>query len=452
MSAANKRILETSQMNSSNSPQTPISALPTIENAATVGAQASNFRWVICALLFLATVIAYVDRGVIGYLEKYLETVIGWNTIQYGYITGAFQVAYAIGLVCAGRLTDRLGTRKGFAIAISIWSIAAMLPGAAYSVVTFGVAMFILGLGEAANFPACIKTVAEWFPRRERALATGIFNTGANIGNIVVPLVVPFLVYSLGWRGAFIGTGALGFVWLGLWLWLYAKPEAHPRISAKELALIQSDPPESIQGVPWIKLFPRKETWAFSIAKFLTDPIWWFYLFWLPRYLQGTFHLNLSQSRKPVVAVYLVSIVGSIGGGWISAILLRRGKSPNFSRKMALLICAVAVVPVVWAPFSSNLWVVVGLVGLAAAAHQGWSANLFTLPSDTFPKAAVASIVGIGGMMGAIGGALLQTATGYIVARANGYVPLFVLACSVYLLALLIIQLLAPKLAPAKIE
>jgi ACS family hexuronate transporter-like MFS transporter len=439
-------------MNSSNSPQTPETALPTIENAATVGVQTSNFRWVICALLFLATVIAYVDRGVIGYLEKYLETVIGWNTIQYGYITGAFQVAYAIGLVCAGRLTDCLGTRKGFAIAISIWSVAAMLPGAAYSVVTFGVAMFILGLGEAANFPACIKTVAEWFPRKERALATGIFNSGANIGNIVVPLVVPFLVFSLGWRGAFIGTGSLGFVWLGLWLWLYAKPEAHPRVSAQELAVIQSDPPEAIRSVPWIKLFPRKETWAFSIAKFLTDPIWWFYLFWLPRYLQGTFHLNLSQSRKPVVAVYVVSIVGSIGGGWLSANFLRRGKSPNFARKMALLICAVAVVPVVWAPFSGNLWVVVGLVGLAAAAHQGWSANLFTLPSDTFPKSAVASVVGIGGMMGAIGGALLQTATGHIVARTNSYVPLFVLACSVYLLALLIIQLLAPKLAPAKIE
>jgi MFS transporter, ACS family, aldohexuronate transporter len=439
-------------MNSSNSPQTSETALPATENAATVGAQTSSFRWVICALLFLATVIAYVDRGVIGYLEKYLETVIGWNTIQYGYITGAFQLAYAIGLVCAGRLTDRLGTRKGFAIAISIWSIAAMLPGAAYSVITFGLAMFILGLGEAANFPACIKTVAEWFPRKERALATGIFNSGANIGNIVVPLVVPFLVFSLGWRGAFIGTGALGFVWLALWLSLYAKPEMHPRVSANELALIQSDPRETVQSVPWVKLLPRKETWAFSIAKFLTDPIWWFYLFWLPRYLQGTFHLNLAQSRKPVVAVYVVSIVGSIGGGWISANFLKRGRSPNFARKMALLICALAVVPVVWAPFSNNLWVVVGLVGVAAAAHQGWSANLFTLPSDTFPKAAIASVVGIGGMMGAIGGALLQTTTGYVVARANSYVPLFVLACSVYLVALLIVQLLAPNLAPAKID
>jgi len=410
-----------------------------------------NLRWVICSLLFFATVIAYVDRGVIGYLEKYLETVIGWNSIQYGYITAGFQVAYAIGLVFAGRLTDRLGTRKGFAIAITIWSIAAMLPGAAYSTLTFGVAMFILGLGEAANFPACIKTVAEWFPRKERALATGIFNSGANIGNIMVPLLVPFFVFSLGWRGAFTATGALGFVWLALWLWLYRKPEAHPRVSSDELALIQSDPPERVQSVPWVKLFPRKETWAFSVAKFLTDPIWWFYLFWLPRYLQGTFHLNLAQSRKPVVAVYVVSIVGSVGGGWISAILLKRGKSENFARKMALLTCALAVVPVVYAPFARNLWVVVALVGLAAAAHQGWSANLFTLPSDTFPKAAVASVVGIGGMMGAIGGALLQAATGYIVAWTNSYVPLFMVACLAYLLALLIIQLLTPKLAAAKI-
>jgi MFS transporter, ACS family, hexuronate transporter len=438
-------------MNSGNPAQTTERVDSAIDGA-TVALGRSNFRWTICALLFFATVIAYIDRGVIGYLEKYLETVIGWNSEQYGYITAAFQVAYAIGLVSAGRLTDRLGTRKGFAIAITVWSVAAMLPGAAYSAVTFGVAMFLLGLGEAANFPACIKTVAEWFPRRERALATGLFNAGANIGNIVVPLMVPFLVFRLGWRGAFVGTGALGFVWLVFWLWLYAKPESHPRVSAAELAAIQSDAPETVHRVPWIQLFPRKETWAFAIAKFLTDPIWWFYLFWLPRYLQETFHLNLSESRKPIVAVYVVSIAGSVGGGWISAHLLRRGKSANFARKMALLICALAVVPVAYAPFAHNLWAVVALVGLAAAAHQGWSANLFTVPSDTFPKAAVASVVGIGGMIGAIGGAILQTVTGYVVKLTNSYVPMFVLACSGYLVALLVIQLLAPKLEPARMS
>lgn len=410
-----------------------------------------GLRWYICALLFLATVVAYVDRGVIGYLEKSLESVIGWNSIQYGYMTAAFQAAYAIGLVSAGRLTDVLGTRKGFAFAITLWSIAAMLPGAAYSALTFGVALFILGLGEAANFPACIKTVAEWFPKRERALATGIFNSGSNIGNIIVPLAVPFLTFTVGWRSAFVVTGSLGFVWLALWLWLYAKPEEHHHLSAKELDLIQSDREGKSPGVPWGHLIPRKETWAFAAGKFLTDPIWWFYLFWLPRYLQGTFHLNLSQSQAPVVAVYVISSAGSIGGGWISSVLLKRGRGVNFARKSALLVCALAVVPVVAAPYAHNLWLVVGLVGLAAAAHQGWSANLFTLPSDTFPKAAVASVVGIGGMAGAIGGALMQTATGYLVAWTNSYLPLFVIACSVYLLALLVIQILSPRLEPAKL-
>jgi MFS transporter, ACS family, hexuronate transporter len=412
----------------------------------------SNFRWVICALLFFATVIAYMDRGVIGYLEKFLETAIGWNSIQYGYITAAFQAAYGIGFLCAGRLTDYLGTRKGFAVAISIWSVAAMLPGAAYSALTFGIAMFILGLGEAANFPACIKTVAEWFPSKERALATGIFNSGANIGNIVVPLVVPFLTLTLGWRGAFIGTGALGLVWLTFWLVLYAKPHEHPRVSSRELALIQGDRPEHTESVPWVRLLGQKQTWAFAIGKFLTDAIWWFYIFWLPRYLQGTFHLNLRQSQKPVIVVYALSIAGSVGGGWISSVLLRHGKSANFARKTALLTCALAVVPVVYAPYAHTLWLVVGLIGLAAAAHQGWSANLFTLPSDMFPKGAVASVVGIGGMMGALGGFLLQVATGYIVAWTDSYVPLFLLASSAYLVALGVVHLLAPQLAPARIE
>jgi MFS transporter, ACS family, hexuronate transporter len=412
----------------------------------------AGFRWYICGLLFFATVIAYVDRGVIGYLEKYLEGVIGWNSIEYGYMTAAFQVAYAIGLVCAGRLTDVLGTRKGFAFAMTLWSIAAMLPGMAYSALGFGVALFILGLGEAANFPACIKTVAEWFPKRERALSTGIFNSGANAGNIVVPLLVPFLTFTVGWRGAFVATGSLGFLWLAVWLWVYAKPEEHPHVSAAELALIQSDREQKSAGVPWGRLALRKETWAFAIGKFLTDPIWWFYLFWLPRYLQGTFHLNLKQSEAPVVAVYVISSAGSVGGGWISAVLLRRGHSVNIARKMALLVCALAVLPVVYAPYSLHLWVVVGLVGLAAAAHQGWSANLFTLPSDTFPKAAVASVVGIGGMLGAIGGALLQTATGYIIALTHSYLPLFVIACSVYLLALLAIHIVLPTIRQAKLS
>jgi len=413
----------------------------------------SHQRWVICAFLFFATVIAYVDRGVIAYLEKFLEGIIpGLNSVKYGYILAAFQAAYAIGMVVAGGLTDKLGTRKAFAIAIGLWSIAAMLPGAAFSVVTFGVAMFLLGLGEAANFPACIKTVAEWFPKRERALATGIFNSGANIGNIVVPLIVPTLVAIVTWRGAFVVTGVFGILWLIAWLLYYRRPEQHRSVSQAELALILSDPVERLETVPWSRVLPRKETWAFAIGKFLTDPIWWFYLFWLPRYLQQTFGLSLSQNRLPLVIVYVVSTVGSIGGGWISSTLLRAGKTTNVSRKTAMLICALCVVPFFAAPYIHHLWVVVGLVGLATAAHQGWSANLFTLPSDMFPKAAVGSVIGIGGMAGALGGVLLQVATGYIVKLTNSYVPLFVIACLAYLVALAIIHGITPRLAPAQIE
>ena len=413
----------------------------------------SHQRWVICALLFFATVIAYVDRGVIAYLEKFLEGVIpGLNSVKYGYILAAFQAAYAIGMVVAGGLTDKLGTRKAFAIAIGLWSVAAMLPGAAFSVTTFGIAMFLLGLGEAANFPACIKTVAEWFPKRERALATGIFNSGANIGNIAVPLVVPALVVLVSWRGAFVVTGGAGVVWLIFWLIYYRRPERHPSVSKAELELILSDPIEKLETVPWSRVLPCKETWAFAIGKFLTDPIWWFYLFWLPRYLQSTFGLSLSSNRLPLVIVYSVSTVGSIGGGWISSSLLRAGKSANVARKTAMLICALCVIPVFAAPYIHHLWVVVGLVGLATAAHQGWSANLFTLPSDMFPKAAVGSVIGIGGMSGAIGGVILQLATGYIVKITNSYVPLFVVACAAYMLALVIIHGITPKLAPAQLE
>ncbi|HEX4064878.1 MAG TPA: MFS transporter [Acidobacteriaceae bacterium] len=413
----------------------------------------SHQRWVICALLFFATVIAYVDRGVIAYLEKFLEGVIpGLNSVKYGYILAAFQAAYAIGMVVAGGLTDKLGTRKAFAIAIGLWSIAAMLPGAAFSVVTFGIAMFLLGLGEAANFPACIKTVAEWFPKRERALATGIFNSGANIGNIVVPLVVPTLVLWVSWRGAFVVTGGAGVVWLIAWLLYYRRPEQHRSVSKSELDLILSDPVEKLEKVPWSHVLPRKETWAFAIGKFLTDPIWWFYLFWLPRYLQTTFGLSLASDRMPLVVVYSVSTIGSIGGGWISSILLRAGKSTNVSRKTAMLICALCVVPVFAAPYIHHLWVVVGLVGLATAAHQGWSANLFTLPSDMFPKAAVGSVIGIGGMSGAIGGVLMQLATGYIVKLTNSYVPLFVIACVAYPLALIIIHGITPRMTPARLD
>ena len=411
----------------------------------------TRFRWAICALLFFATVIAYVDRGVLSFLEKMLEGVIGWDAQQYSYMTAGFQTAYAIGMLCAGRVTDRLGTRKAFAYAILLWSVAAMLPGAAVSPLTFGLALFFLGLGEAANFPACIKTVAEWFPKRERALATGVFNSGSNLGAMAVPALVPFLNQWIGWRGAFVITGATGFVWLGFWLWLYRKPAEHPKVSREELALIQSDPPDAKRtSVSWSRLFPLRETWAFAAAKFFTDPVWWFYLFWLPRYVTERFHLTLAKTSAPILVVYGASCIGSIGGGWISSSILKRGKSVNAARKTAMGVCALAVIPVLYAPYAPNLWIMVALVGLAMAAHQGWSANAFTLTSDLFPRAAVASVVGIGGMVGAIGGVLMQLGAGRIV--QHSYLPLFLYCGSAYAIALIVVHLLTPRMQPAKID
>jgi ACS family hexuronate transporter-like MFS transporter len=423
----------------------------------------SHERWVICALLFFATVIAYVDRAVIANLKNTLETVIpGLNDFKYGIITVAFQLAYGIAMFVAGGLTDKLGTRKAFAIAICLWSVAAMLPGLAFSIVTFAIAMFLLGLGEAANFPACIKTVAEWFPKRERAYATGIFNSGANVGNMVAPVVVTAFVALFSkwsvfgpanaWRGTFIVAGSLGFVWLAFWLAIYRKPEVHPRVSKAELALILSDPGEKIETVPWSRVLPCKEAWAFAAAKFLTDPIWWFYLFWIPGYLQTTFQLTLAQIRVPVMLAYAISIFGSVGGGWISGALINRGMTVNKARKSTLLLCVLCIAPIIAAPFIHHLWPVVALLGLATAGHQGWSATLFTLPSDMFPKTAVGSVTGIGGMAGAIGGVLLLFSAGAIVQTTHSYVSLFVIACLAYPTAFLVIHAISPRLAPARFE
>jgi ACS family hexuronate transporter-like MFS transporter len=410
----------------------------------------SNVRWLICGLLFFATVIAYMDRGILSFLEKDLEGVIGFTTVQYSFMTGSFQAAYAAAFLAAGWLADKLGTRKAFTIAIIMWSFAAMAPGAATSVPTFAAAMFFLGIGEAANFPVCIKTVAEWFPVKERALATGIFNSGANIGNLLVPLAVPFLAAHFTWRGAFFIGGASGLVWLVFWLWIYAKPEEHKRVSVRELGHIQSDPPQRIRSIPWARLIDKKETWAFAIGKMLTDPVWWFWLFWLPGYLQRTFHLTLGRSSAPIIVVYACCTVGSVAGGWLSGAMIGRGKSVNAARKTAMLICALCVLPVLYAPYSKNLWVVVGLLGLATAAHQGFSANIFTLASDLFPQTAVGSVTGIGGLAGAVAGAVTQLSIGRIVQFS--YLPCFLYAGSAYLLAVGVVHLLSPRLRPADLD
>lgn len=434
-----------------------------------------NYRWMICALLFFASTVNYIDRQVLGILKPTLQQEFGWTEIDYGWIVFAFQTAYAIGMLFVGRLMDRFGTKKGFAASITLWSVAAMMHAWAVpiggagvavlamfgvvsgstafaSVVGFMLVRFLLGLGEAGNFPASIKTVAEWFPKKERALATGIFNSGTNVGALATPLVVPWIAITYGWYEAFIITGVIGFIWLAFWLVMYRKPEEHPRLSKAELAYIQSDPIEPAAKIPWTRLFPHRQTWAFAVGKFMTDPIWWVYLFWLPDFLQKQHGLDLKTFGLPIAVIYIIADVGSIGGGWLSSRLIKMGWSINGSRKTAMLICALAVVPIVIASTTSSLWLAVVLIGIAAAAHQGWSANMFTLSSDMFPKQAVGSVVGIGGMFGAIGGMIISPLVGYILQSTGSYVPIFIIAASAYLIALLIIHLLAPKLDPANIR
>ncbi|MFH0736466.1 MAG: MFS transporter [bacterium] len=420
-----------------------------LKNAAVNEIQKKGYyRWTIVALLFFATTINYIDRQVLGILAPVLEKEIGWSELDYGYIVTAFSAAYAIGLLFMGGIIDKIGTKIGYTIAIFGWSIAAMFHAAASSVIGFATARFGLGLSEAGNFPAAIKTVAEWFPKKERAFATGIFNSGSNIGAIVAPLVVPWITITYGWQEAFIATGALGFFWIILWWLFYQKPENHKKLSKGELAYIQSDPADSAEKIPWVKLLKYKQTWAFTIAKFLTDPIWWFYLYWVPKFLNKEHGITLDKIGIPLIIIYLMADFGSIGGGWLSSFFIKRGWSVNKGRKITMLIMAVCVVPIIFVSVASEMWMVVLLLSLATAAHQGWSANLFTTVSDLFPRKAVASVVGIGGMGGAIGGMLIATIAGLILEFTGSYVILFIICGSVYLIALAVIQVLVKNLEP----
>jgi ACS family hexuronate transporter-like MFS transporter len=414
-------------------------------------ANMSHYRWIICALLFFATTINYVDRQVIGLLKQTLQGQIGWNEIDYSNIVFAFQLAYAIGLLFAGRILDRLGTRQGFSLSVFFWSIAAMAHALAHSVMGFGIARVALGVGESGNFPACIKTVAEWFPKKERALATGIFNSGTNIGALTTPFLVAWITRRYGWRGAFIATGAVGFLWLVVWLLMYRSPESHPRVSRAELDYIRSDAPEPATKIPWLDLIPHRQTWAFAIGKFMTDPIWWFYLFWVPDFFYKAHGITLLNVGVPLLVIYQMATVGSIAGGWFSSAMIKRGWTINRSRKTAMLICALAVVPIIFAAKVSSLWAAVGLIGLAAAGHQGWSANIFTLASDTFPRRAVGSVVGLGGMFGSLGALFIAKVTGYVLQWTGSYFPMFIIAGSAYLAALAIIHILNPELKPAPV-
>lgn len=411
--------------------------------------KAAKYRWTICALIFFATTINYMDRQVLGLLKPLLQQNMGWSELQYSYIVDAFMLAYAFGFLAMGRFIDRVGARIGYAVSIAIWSIAAMSHALVRTVIGFGAARFALGVGESGNFPAGIKSVAEWFPRKERALATGIFNCGTNVGATIAPLVVPWIAVHLGWQFGFLFTGAFSAIWVIWWLRVYRRPQDHPRISAAELAYIRSDPAEPSAKIAWSVLLPHRQTWAFILAKFLTDPIWWFYLYWLPSYLTDKHGVTLTGLGLPLVVIYNAACIGSIFGGWLAAALLKAGLGVNRARKTAMFVCAAGVVPIVMISRVHTLWGAVALISLAAASHQGWSANLFTLASDMFPQRAVASVVGIGGFGGAIGGLGIASLTGLLLHWTGSYVPIFVIAGSVYLFSLFVIHLLAPRLEPA---
>jgi len=422
-----------------------------------------NKRWIVCALLFFAATINYIDRQVIGLLKGTLEKEFAWDERTYAGIVFCFQFAYAIGMVLSGRIIDRIGIKKGFIIFVGLWSLAAMGHGFAHLLPSFslpwmqidpktgfawvtltGVAAgfalmrFLLGLGEAGNFPASIKATAEWFPKKERAFATGIFNSGTNIGALGAPLIVPWIAVQWGWQWAFILTGAIGFVWVIWWMAAYHAPREHPSITAAELAHIESDPPDEQGKVSWFRLLRFRQTWAFAVGKFMTDPVWWLYLFWIPGFLQKQHGVDLKNIGLPL-------------GGWISSRLIKAGWTINAARKTAMGICAVSVIPIVFVN-DVGLWPSVFLVSLAAAAHQGWSANIFTTASDMFPRKAVGSVVGIGGMAGAIGGMLLAFVVGEVLQRTGSYAILWFIAGSAYLIGLLIIHLLVPRMEPVKME
>src|SRR5713226_9798747 len=416
-----------------------------------VSSSAGYFRWVICTLLLFGTTKNYMDRNVLGVLNKTLQHDLGWSEIDYSNLVVAFQAAYAVGMVVVGRLIDKLGTRLGYALAMVFWSLASMGTALGSSLTSFAFSRVALGFGEAAIFPASIKAVAEWFPKKERALATGIFNAGTSIGAMLTPVVVPWINARWGWRGAFIGIGALGFVWLVFWLLIYGKPEEHPHLSKAELDYIRSDPQVSVRKIKWAALLPLRQTWAFIAGKFLTDPVWWFYLFWVPDFLQRQHGLVLMKIGYPIAVIYLISDVGSVAGGWLSSRLIRHGSSVNAARKITMLVCALCVTPIVFAYRIQSLWGAVLLIGLAAAAHQGFSANLYTLTSDMFPARAVGSVVGIGGMAGAIGGMLIAEVVGHTLQWTVIYMISFLMTGSAYLTALLLIHILTPELEPARI-
>ena len=434
-------------------PVVPADAVNAIPVDYGSGARATRFRWVVLALVFFAITINYIDRMVMGLVAPGLRDQFHIDAKAYGYITAAFGLSYALGQAMSGRWLDWIGTRVGYAIALASWSVASMLHAVAGSALGFGVMRAVLGVTESPAYPAANKTLAEWFPKKERALAMGFANAGANVGAILAPIMVLFLVRNFGWQWAFIGTGAVGLLWLLFWIPLYRKPAEHPRVSADELAYINSDPPEPTGKVRWLRLLTFRQAWGFALGKLLTDPIWSFYLFWLPTFFKDRFNANLAGVALPMVVIYLMADVGSIGGGWMSSFLIHRGWSINNARKLTLLVCALLVVPAAFISTFTHMWAAVVVAGLALSAHQGFSSNLYTLVSDTFPRRAVGSVSGLGGTFGYIGTTFYMAATGWILAATgNNYLPIFIICGSAYLAALLIIHTCMPRLEPAPID
>jgi MFS transporter, ACS family, hexuronate transporter len=412
-----------------------------------------SYRWTICALLFVATTINYVDRQVLGILAPTLQRELHWTEADYGDIVSWFSFAYAFGFLVAGRVIDWIGVRRGLAAAVVAWSAAAIGTALARTTAGFSLARAALGVSESAIFPGSIKAIAEWFPQQERALATGIFNAGTNMGAILTPLLVPWIALKWGWQWAFVGTGGLGFFWLLLWIPLYRSRESAEGGRREAEGGAVGGKREAGSGkASWISLFGYRQTWAFIVGKLMADPVWWFYLYWLPKFLDAKYGVKLAQVAAPIIVVYVIADIGSVGGGWISSALIKRGWTVNRARKTTMLAMALLIVPTALVSRASGMWTAVLIVGVAAAAHQAWSANVYTLASDMFPKSAVGSVVGIGAFAGAMGGVVFQRVTGRVL-QANGsdYAPIFVVCGLAYVTAWLIIQLLAPRLEPARL-
>jgi MFS transporter, ACS family, hexuronate transporter len=408
----------------------------------------NNYRWVICGLLLLGTTKNYVDRQLLGVLKVTLQSNFGWSEIDYSNLILVFQGSYAVGMLVVGRMIDRLGTRVGYALAMSFWSLASMAHAACGTLLGFAVARGALGFWEAGVFPASTKCVSEWFPAKERATANGIFNAGTNLGAMLTPLFVPWVVLHFGWRWTFLIAGSLGFAWLALWLRNYRRPQLHPDCTPQELSHIEADLPVASERIPWRRLICLRQTWAIMGAKFLVDPIWWFYLFWIPDFLHRRFGLELSQIGAPIVVIYIISDLGSVAGGWTSSRMIVAGWSANRSRKTAMLFCALLVLPVMSIHRIDAAWLAISIIALAAAAHCGFSANLYTLASDLFPSQAVGSVIGIGGFAAGLGGMLIAKIVGHVLQTTGSYMAPFFIAGLAYPSALLVIHILSPKLEP----